>query len=309
MLLKQARLTTGEIADVEIEDGVVAAIRTDGSPRSAASRNVHDLDGFLLLPAAADPHAHLDKTSTADVVFNPAGHLGGAIEAWQRHYASLTVADIAGRARRSALAGLLRGYTAIRTHVDVAEGLGLKSVEALLVVREELGKLIDIQVCGLVAVPMTGTAGAGNRAALRVALEMGIDVVGGAPWRDPDQVAALEFLLAEAASFARPIDLHLDETLDPSATLVRDFARLVQATGFAHGATASHCVSLGTQDIDVQQAVAAELAAGGISVIANPFTNLYLQARDRPVSPPRGLTALRELLVAGVNVAAGTDNV
>jgi cytosine deaminase len=59
----------------------------------------------------------------------------------------------------------------------------------------------------------------------------------------------------------------------------------------------------------VQREVAAEVAEAGISVIANPFTNLYLQARDRPVAAPRGLTALRPLLAAEVNVAAGCDNI
>ncbi len=39
-----------------------------------------------------------------------------------------------------------------------------------------------------------------------------------------------------------------------------------------------------------------------------PQTNLYLQARDVPVAPPRGLTAIRPLLDAGATVAAGADN-
>ena len=42
-------------------------------------------------------------------------------------------------------------------------------------------------------------------------------------------------------------------------------------------------------------------------MIANPDTNLYLQGRA-PTATPRGLTAVHALLDAGVNVAAGSDN-
>src|SRR4051794_41515560 len=47
----------------------------------------------------------------------------------------------------------------------------------------------------------------------------------------------------------------------------------------------------------------------GIGIISLPITNLYLQGWDSPVATPRGLTALRALLDAGVRVAAGADNV
>jgi cytosine deaminase len=308
-LLRNATVVSGQQFDVAISSGVIIAIDQAGRGRPVPTEPSYDLDGYLLLAAPADPHAHLDKAFSADQVANPAGDLSGAIEAWQRHYPNMSVEEIASRARRASLSGLVRGYTAMRSHVDVSEGVGLKAVEALLSVRAELAPMIDVQVCGLVATPTTGEAGASNRAVLREALEMGIDAVGGAPYRDPDPVGCLRFCLNEAAAFARPVDLHIDETLDRSVLVLRDYARIVRETGFSYGATAGHCVSLGMQEPDVQRDVAEEVAAAGISVIANPFTNLYLQARDRPVGAPRGLTALRPLLDAGVNLGAGTDNV
>ena len=59
----------------------------------------------------------------------------------------------------------------------------------------------------------------------------------------------------------------------------------------------------------MQAAVAAEVAAAGVSVITLPQTNLFLQGRDDPVGTPRGLTAVDALLDAGAVVAAGADNV
>ena len=39
------------------------------------------MDG-LLLPSMGEPHAHLDKALTADLVPNPGGDLRGAIDSW-----------------------------------------------------------------------------------------------------------------------------------------------------------------------------------------------------------------------------------
>jgi cytosine/creatinine deaminase len=43
-------------------------------------------------------------------------------------------------------------------------------------------------------------------------------------------------------------------------------------------------------------------------VIALPQTNLFLQARDSTEAMPRGLTAVKALVAAGVRLAAGADN-
>jgi cytosine deaminase len=55
--------------------------------------------------------------------------------------------------------------------------------------------------------------------------------------------------------------------------------------------------------------VIAGFAAAGIAVITLPTANLFLQGRDAETLPPRGLTRVKELLEAGVRVAAATDNI
>ena len=79
--------------------------------------------------------------------------------------------------------------------------------------------------------------------------------------------------------------------------------------GFPTGVTASHCVSLGEQAPEVQRRVAGSLAAAGVSVVALPQTNLYLQGRGRHGPAPRGITAIGPLRQAGVVVAGGGDNI
>jgi cytosine deaminase len=264
--------------------------------------------GHIVLPAFAEPHAHLDKAFLAELVENPTGDLMGAIRAMEASRHLVTLADTIERAERAALLMLRNGTTAIRTHADVTTENGFMSVEALITVRDRLRDVIDIQVVSLCGWPSTGPQGAEQRAMLREAIDMGIDVVGGCPHLEDDPHAANENFLAMAAAAGLPVDLHTDETLDPTVVTLDDLSRRVVASGFPHRVTASHCVSLGMQSEAEQQRIAEQVAAAGISVIALPHTNLFLQGREHQSRMPRALTAVRALRAAGVNVAAGADN-
>lgn len=264
-----------------------------------------DTTGWLVLPGLVEPHAHLDKALTAETVANPSGDLDGAITAWLAWRSTPTVDEIADRARRAGLRYVANGTTLIRTHVDVGEGVGLHALDALLRVRAELAPLVRIQVVAAVSLPLTGTAGTVNRALLEAALTAGADRVGGAPWLAPDPGEALDVLLDAAARHRVGVDLHLDETTDPAARSIE--ALLDRAQGFPHGITASHVVSLASREAQDRRRIADRLAAAGIGVVTNPITSLYLQGRGS-LPATRGLTAIRDLLDAGVTLAAGGDN-
>jgi cytosine/creatinine deaminase len=305
LLLSGATLSTGQVVDVRLEGDRIAEIGAPGSVGTAAEWL--DLTGFMLLPAPAEPHAHLDTALTADQVPNSAGDLDGAIDAIKRHQATATHGELVERATAGALLGLANGATAVRSHVGIYEEVGTKAVEALLEVREALRSRLDLQLVAL-TVRLTGAGGTELRAMLRAAMEMGVDVVGGCPHLDPDPVAYQDLVLDLATEFGRPLDLHTDETLNPEVLYLPYFAELVSKTGFPHGATASHCVSLGVQPPAVAADVAKRVAKARLAVVCNPQTNLFLQARDHRSSPPRGLTALWALLEAGATVAGGGDN-
>ncbi len=303
MLLRRATLADGRIVDVAIEGETISAVADRIDP--PAGEPVIDLDGFLLLPAPAEPHAHLDKALTADRVPNNSGDLPGAIEAWHRYRPRLTVEDICERAIAAARINAANGATAIRTHVDVGADIGLRGIEALAKAKAVLAREVELQVVALISFPVSGAAGAAHRSLLREAMDAGADVVGGCPHIDPDALACLEACFEIAVDTGRPIDLHTDETLDPRVLGVRDFARLVATSGFDHGASASHCVSLGMQPPEVQAAVAEEVAGAGVAIVALPQTNLFLQGRDVATATPRGLTALGPLLRGGRHAGRG----
>lgn len=310
LVLRSATIATGgplAQRDLLIRDGRVASI-SESMEIDCGEATWLDLDGFLLLGAPAEPHAHLDKAYCADLAVNQSGDLGGAIEAWLRYREAMSPDDVAGRADAAVRAYLSRGITAIRSHVDVDASVGLLGLRAVAGVRETVSERCDLQLVAFAGVPLSGRAGRENRAVLREALAMGADVVGTCPTFDPDPVACVDVCLDLAAEYRVPVDLHVDETLDTEPCTLAMLADAVLRRGFPYGVVASHCVSLAMMDQTRAEAIAERVAAAGITVVCLPATNLFLQGRSVPIATPRGLTALATLRRAGVRVAAGGDN-
>ena len=290
MILKDLTFPDGSRADIRLAEG-----RIDGIGSFSEGE---DFSGYLILPAPVEPHAHLDKAFSADVVPNPTGDLLGAVKGWLAHRPTMSEEDIALRAEKALWAYLAHGATVVRTHVDVGEDIGLRALHAIV-------KLGGVQVVAFGANPLSGVEGAGNRALLRDAIDAGADAIGACPALDPDPRGCIDAVLKLAADRV-PVDMHVDESLDPEPCTLSLLADA--ATGFPHQVVASHCVSLGMMPQPRMREIAGRVAAAGIAVVCLPQTNLYLQGRDHATSPPRGLTAVRALREAGVTVAAGADN-
>jgi cytosine/creatinine deaminase len=306
MFLQSARLADGSIVNVSVSGDTIAAVGSDLEPQPGDE--IIDLSKRLLLAAFAEPHAHLDKAFLSERIQNPTGDLMGAIMAMRANRHLITLDDTIERAERAVRLLVSNGTTTIRTHADTTHENRMMSVEALVEVRRRTADICDLQIVSLVSWPVVGAPGAESRALLREALAAGADVVGGAPHLDDDWAAANDTLLGIAAEFGRDVDLHTDETLDPTACSLADLAERVVATGFPHRVTASHCVSMSMQS-EVRQGEIAELvAAADISIVALPQTNLFLQGREHQYAMPRALTAVKALRTAGANVCAGADN-
>ena len=313
VVLADGLLPDGRRVDLHIVDGIVDRVVDRASEPSdpAGSAALHDLGGRLLLPALAEPHAHVDKALTADLVDNPRGDLTGAIEGWIAAAAAgrFTYEDMVVRARRALELLLLNGTTAVRTHVNIGGAIGTSHVRAVLEAASEFEELIDLELAALPNSPMTGPDGAENRAAMSRAIELGVHLIGGCPHLDPDPHQLIRQTIEVASEAGLGIDLHSDETLDPDMLTLPELARQVIESGFDGSVVASHCVSLGMQPVPVQEEVARLLAEAKIAVVALPQTNLFLQGRDHPSAMPRGLTAVRALEEAGTLLVAGADNV
>lgn len=308
--LRKARLVDGRVVDIVMDEARVARI-VPHDPDATADGEVTDAGGRLVLPAMAEPHAHVDKALTAEAVPNPTGDLRGAIDAWisAAERGVFTHDDMVIRVRAALRKLLLNGVTAVRSHINAGERTGTSHLRAAQEAAADFDGLLDIEFVALVHTPVTGPDSVGNVRSLYDCAEAGIELMGGCPHLEPDAVGSIDVALRAATDTATRIDLHTDETLDASVLTLRDLARRVIDTGFDASVTASHCVSLGMQPADTQAEIASLVAEAGISVVTLPQTNLYLQGRGHATSAPRGLTALRPLLDAGALVCAGADNV
>jgi len=319
VIMRNGRLPDGRTVDIVVDDvdGTISSVADaqpgadSGATDASTADTVHDLQGWLLLPALAEPHAHLDKALTAELVPNPAGDLMGAIDGWitAAREGRITHEGIVERAATAMEKLLVSGVTAVRTHVNVTAANGATALVAVQEAAARFDGLLDIQTVALTSSPMAGPDGAENRAALAAALEAGVDFVGGCPHLDPDGPGLIDNAIRAASEAGIGIDLHVDEMLDPSVLTLRDLAQQVLDTGFDGLVAASHCVTLGMQTPAVQAEVSRLVAEAGISVFPLPQTNLFLQGRDHPTGTPRGLTAVAALTAAGALVAAGADNV
>ncbi len=298
--LRGVRLTSGALVDIALDGDEVLAVVPAGSPLPDTDGEVLDLDGYLVTTAGAEPHAHLDKSQSWDAIQPAFGDLERAIESWHAFAATLDEDDTLRRARSTALRMLASGITSVRTHVDLLRGDdALVGVRALVRLREELDGLMDIELVAL---------GGPNipDAVFEAALDAGVDLVGGAPHLADDPIADLERLIALARRRDVGLDLHTDESLAGADTLAA-YARLV--AGWNRPCTAGHCVRLSMMPATDLAALADEVRAADIGVIALPITNLYLQGWEADHAVPRGIAPIGRLKAAGVRVAAGADNV
>jgi len=308
-LLRQATIVHAGVTrpdhDIRIVDDTITEV---GPDLPVGQSTVTELAGWMVVPAAIEPHAHLDKAFLAEQIPNPTGDLMGAIDAMKANRHLLNVDETIERAERAARLMARNGYRTVRTHADTTTEQGLRSIEALTEVRRRVVDVIDIEIVALCGWPVVGPDAADQRALLHAALGSGADLVGGCPHLEEDgrSAEATAFFLQTASDHGVGVDLHTDETLDPGATGLVELATMV-SDGFEHAVTASHCVSLGMQEATRQREVAELVARAGVGVVALPHTNLYLQGRGS-APMPRGLTAVAALRAAGVDVAAGADN-
>lgn len=299
-ILRQARIAdSAPLTDIAIDAGCITAV---GAALPLTAANEWDLQGRVLLPGLVDAHTHLDKTYFP--LHNQSGTLLEAIEVWRAHKRNRTKAQIQTTVRRALQTAIGNGITAMRSHVDVEATSDLATVETLLALREEWRGLLDLQ---LVALGYPGGT-AENRAAMRSALALGVDIVGGVPALTPDPSAEVDAAFALAEAFGKPIDLHIDETEDPQMLSLARLAEQTVAHGMQGQVTAGHCCSLAFVEQSTAARVIDKVAQAQLHIITLPSCNLVLMGRNHQPTP-RGVTRVKELLGCGVNVSAASDNV
>lgn len=283
------------IFELELEGGLVRAIRPSESP-----------EGRLALPAFADLHVHADRAFARGP--RPPRSLADAIALVTEIKRDCTVELVRERALQLFERALSHGSLRVRTHVDVDELVEERTMRGVLAAREELAGRLDVEIVAF-ATAFTDPASPGGERRLRRALAAGADLLGAVPAFHPDPAASVESLLDLAVACDADVDFHLDETVEPAGFQLELLADATLARGLEGRVTASHCCALAGVDAATARRTIEKVATAGITVIALPALNLYLEDRGEATPRRRGITLVQELAEAGVPVRFGSDNV
>ncbi|WP_168118607.1 amidohydrolase family protein [Paenibacillus sp. HB172176] len=269
-----------------------------------------DLEGRIALPGFVDMHMHLDKALTLDQVGNSSGTLLEAIANYSGKAGEFSKANIRERMVRTALMGLRHGTTAMRTHLDMPAHLGrevlYRTIEAALEAREELKGRVKLQLF-----PMLSFA-RDPEGAKRLSTELiglGMDGIGGCPHLMEDPSLDVKLLFKQAEKLGVPVDLHVDETDNPSMRTIETICHATIAAGYEGKVTAGHLCSLSSMPKDEARLIIELMAQAKVGAVTLPAVNLYLQGRGDEGPVRRGVTRVKEMLEDGVEVAAASDNI
>ncbi|MFC0808578.1 amidohydrolase family protein [Ensifer sp. P24N7] len=306
LIIRNANLPDGRQGfDIGLAGGKIAAI--EKSIAATAGEEI-DASGRLVSPPFCDPHFHMDATLSLGLPrMNVSGTLLEGIALWGELRPLLTKEALVERALRYCDLAVTQGLLYIRSHVDTSDPR-LVTAEALLEVKEKVAPYIELQ---LVAFPQDGYYRTPDGvASLERALDMGIGIVGGIPHFErtmEDGARSVEALCRIAADRGLPVDMHCDETDDPLSRHIETLAAQTVRFGLKGRVAGSHLTSMHSMDNYYVSKLIPLMAEAEINVIPNPLINIMLQGRHDTYPKRRGMTRVRELMAAGLNVSFGHD--
>lgn len=298
-----------------LSQGKISAIApaTDPSANPLAiayqesAAQILDAEASLLIPGLVDGHIHLDKALLLDRRPAHTGTFAEAMAETLKLKQSFTVADIQARARQVLESAIGFGITAMRSHVEVDPTAGLRSLEALLPLRQEYSWGITLQLAvfaqeGITQQPETLSL-------LRQAMALGGDAIGSAPYVDVDPKANVQHIFDIAQEYDCDVDFHLD-FLDDDAPLLLPFVIAeTQRRGWQGRVCLGHVTKLAGLPPEELADLAAALQETQISILALPASDLYMMARQDTHNQRRGVAPIHRLAEQGVNVGVATNNI
>jgi len=263
-----------------------------------------DAAGGIVVPSFIDTHSHLDKAMM--IYDSPPAITGTLSESLERSYVAKSRSSVDDVVKRGADAikwALANGTGAIRVHSDVDSSWGITGVEGLIRLREMFKNVVDLEVLVLPAEnPMTEDL----RRLIRSGMEAGADAIGGSPhleYTANDVIDYVDFIFEIAEEFQVPIDLHLDQNVDPTSytraieyVLTKAYRENVDLP-----ITLNHCGALGAYAPAYLGRVIGLMKKVNASLVACPKEELIIAGMS---SAP-----IKTLIEAGINCGYAHNNI
>lgn len=309
-------LNGGQFTDLAVDQGKIVQ---KGPELAVEARRSVDLQGRLVIPGFVESHIHLDLAlmNNGDrpgrpTFFTSPSEITPILEARRKKF---TREDIVARASQAVELASRQGVTALRAQCHVDQEVGLKHVEALLEVKQNYRNRVTMQIVtfpqqGLVNQPATIEL-------MHEAFRLGADVMGCASNLDSAVPGVdgfkrhIDTAFAIAMQAGVDLDVHADLGLPRSVELdeleVVHLARRTIEYGYQGKVAAGHVCALDSASPETARQAIELIRAADISVISQP--DLYRLGRQDESGVRRGLTRVRQLLAAGVNVTYASNNV
>jgi cytosine deaminase len=311
LTIRNATPLRGEApVDIAVDSGFIIECKAGVQLSSVQELNV---ENRLVIPGFVDPHVHLDialmnswSYPGREAPFREGHEPNQRVEERRKTF---TLEDIKYRAGTALEMAVRHGVTAVRAQCHVDPEVGLKHLKALREVKEQYAGRVDVQI---VAFPQQGLLRhPGTIDLFREALTGGADVMGGAANLDVDIRKHIDIALQLAMEHDVDLDIHADLDISPVDNLddleVVYIARQVIEKGYQGRVTVGHACRLGATPPHVADQAIALMKDAELSVVSQP--DLYRLGRQDTHNVRRGLTRVKELLAAGVNVTYASNNI
>ena len=269
-----------------------------------------DAKGNLLCAPFVEPHIHLDAVLTAGQPnWNMSGTLFEGIERWSERKPMLNHQDVQDRVLKTVELLLANGVQYIRTHVDVTDPdlVALKAIHAL---REKLAPYLELQI---VAFPQEGILSFPNgKQLMEQALKEGADVIGGIPHFEFTReygVESMQWVMELAEKHDKLVDVHCDEIDDGASRFLEVLATVALEKNMGHRVTASHTTAMHSYNNAYCHKLFRLLKMSKINFVSCPTESLHLNGRFDSYPKIRGITRVKELRDAGMNVCFAEDSI
>ena len=310
MIINNAKLRGKQgLYSIECENGkFISIVEQDGSVTPLES----SLDAKMNLLSApfVEPHIHLDAVFTAgEPNWNISGTLFEGIERWAERKPMLTSEDVQRRVLKAVQLLIENGVQHIRTHVDITDP-ELVALKAIVALKEKLSAYIDLQI---VAFPQEGILSFPNgKELMEKALEEGADVIGGIPHFEYTReygVESMRWIIDLAEKHGKLVDVHCDEIDDGASRFLEVLATAALEKGIGERVTASHTTAMHSYNNAYCTKLFRLLKKSKINFIALPTENMHLQGRFDGYPKIRGITRVKEIKDAGMNICFGQDSI
>ncbi|MBV7336836.1 amidohydrolase family protein [Chloroflexi bacterium TSY] len=308
LILRQARLQSGETIDIGITDGQIVAINPQLTEQSSLEL---DAAGRLTIPAFVNGQLHACKSFWRRLVdqLPPETQQMPRFEVAKHVKRLYTADDVFDRVDEVIRLAIANGTCAIRLFGDVDADSGLNAVEGLLRIRQKYNSVMKVEV---VAFPQDGFEDGKTLPLIRSALKLGVDIVGGIPWIEPTKMLQhrhTQLCFALAQEFDCDLHFVCDDVIDPSVRSLEDVARQTIAYNYMGRVSVTQCAALASYTDSYAAEVIQLVKQAEMTIFCNSHVSLIATEFDQQQPWPRGITRVRELLDANISVACAQDDI